>query len=145
MVNNVFAYGPDSKVFFAAVNFPGSWADRVLTAWILASIRSRIGSYKICVDQDFPHRGDAYGILVRPVTKHAAQRLHCDMRDYYLRVGNVHMSLLQASEWGMRGLQGSFPCWKKRLLSDATKQRLVIEGIILVQKLLHSHHGAESN
>jgi hypothetical protein len=42
------------------------------------------------------------------------------------------MSLLQASEWGMRGLQGSFPCWKKRLLSDATKQRLVIEGIILV-------------
>jgi hypothetical protein len=24
MVNNVFAYGPDGKVFFAAVNFPGS-------------------------------------------------------------------------------------------------------------------------
>jgi hypothetical protein len=34
MVNNVFAYGPDGKVFFAAVNFPGSWADRALTAWI---------------------------------------------------------------------------------------------------------------
>jgi hypothetical protein len=27
MVNNVFAYGPDGKVFFATVNFPGSWAD----------------------------------------------------------------------------------------------------------------------
>jgi hypothetical protein len=27
MVNNVLAYGPDGKVFFAAINFPGSWAD----------------------------------------------------------------------------------------------------------------------
>ncbi len=32
MVNNVFAYGLDGKVFFAAVNFPGSWADGSLTA-----------------------------------------------------------------------------------------------------------------
>ena len=39
MVNNVFVYGPDGKVFFAAVNFPGSWADGALTARILASIR----------------------------------------------------------------------------------------------------------
>ena len=31
MVNNVFAYGPDGKVFFAAVNFPGSWADGSLS------------------------------------------------------------------------------------------------------------------
>ena len=27
MVNNVLAYGPDGKVFFCALNFPGSWAD----------------------------------------------------------------------------------------------------------------------
>ncbi len=40
MVNNVFAYGPDGKVFFAAVNFSGSWADGALTARISASIRS---------------------------------------------------------------------------------------------------------
>jgi hypothetical protein len=32
MVNNVFAYGPDGKVFFEAINFPGSWADGSLTA-----------------------------------------------------------------------------------------------------------------
>ncbi len=28
MFNNVFAYSPDGKVFFAAINFPGSWADK---------------------------------------------------------------------------------------------------------------------
>ena len=32
MVNNVFAYGPVGRVFFAAINFPGSWADSSLAA-----------------------------------------------------------------------------------------------------------------
>ena len=85
------------------------------------------------MDEGFPRSGDAYGILVGPVTKRAARRLHRDVRDYYLsRVSNVHTSLRQASEWGMRGLQGTFPRCKKRLPSDAAKWRLVIEGIILV-------------
>ncbi len=43
MVNNVFAYGPDGKVFSAAVNFPGSWADDNLTAWFLHQMKRRIG------------------------------------------------------------------------------------------------------
>jgi hypothetical protein len=41
MVNNVFAYGPDGKVFFAAVNFPGSWADGALTARFLHIIKKK--------------------------------------------------------------------------------------------------------
>ena len=56
--------------------------------------------------------------------------------DYYLRLSNVHTSLRQASEWGMRGLQGTFPRCKKRLPSDTENCRLVIEGIILV----HNYH-----
>jgi len=32
----------------------------------------------------------------------------------------------------MRGLQGSFPCCKKRLPSNNYKQRLIIESIILI-------------
>jgi hypothetical protein len=50
MVNNLIAYGPDSKVFLCAVNFPGSWHDGSITANILPYIRERIGSYKMCVD-----------------------------------------------------------------------------------------------
>jgi hypothetical protein len=38
MVNNVFEYGPDGKVFFAVANFPGSWADGALTARFLHAI-----------------------------------------------------------------------------------------------------------
>jgi len=119
MVNNMFAYGPDGKVFFAAINFPGSWADGSLTTRFLGHLKAKIGEYKICVDQGFPRSGDAYGTLVGPVTKRAARRLHRDVHDYLLKISNVHKLLWQASEWGMRGLQGTFPCCKKRLPTDS--------------------------
>ena len=48
MVNNVFTYGPDGKVFFAAVNFPGSWADGSLSAHFLHYMKRKIGAFKIC-------------------------------------------------------------------------------------------------
>ena len=132
MVNSVFAYGPDGKVFFAAINFPGSWADGSLTARFLHKMKRRMLDYEICVDQGFPQSGDAYGTFVGPITKRAARRLHRDVRDYLLLISNVHTSLRQASEWGMRGLQGTFPRCKKRMPSDSALRRLVIEAIVLV-------------
>ena len=54
------------------------------------------------------------------------------MREYVLRVSNVHTSLHQASEWGMRGMQGSFPRCKKRLPTESRKRRIVLESIILI-------------
>jgi len=131
-VNNVFAYGPDGKVFFAAINFPGSWADGTLTARFFHQMNSKMGDYKICVDQGFPRNGDALGKFVGPITKRAARRLHPIMRNYLLRISNVHTSLRQASEWGMRGLQGTFPRCKKRLPSNSASRRLVIEAIVLL-------------
>ena len=131
-VNNVFTYGPDGKVFFAAINFPGSWADGSLCAWFLYSIRWRISPYKICVDQGFPQSGNAWNILVGPMNERSARRLHPAMRDYMLRVSNVYTSLRQSSEWGMRALQGSFPQCKKHLPSDFRQRRLVLESIILI-------------
>ena len=109
MVKNVFAYGPDGKVFFAAVNFSGSWADGSLTARFLHQMKRRIGRFKICVDQGFPRGGDASGMFIGPVSKRQAWRLHRDVRNYLLQISNVHTSLQQASEWGMRGMQGTFP------------------------------------
>jgi hypothetical protein len=90
MISNVFAYGPDGKFFFCAINFPGSWADGLLTARFLCHLKEKIGSYKICIHQGFPRSGDAFGILVGPVTKRAARRLRRDVRDYILKISNVH-------------------------------------------------------
>ena len=67
------------------------------------------------------------------MTRRQARRLHCDIRNYLLWISNVHTPLRQASEWGMRGLQGMFPCCKKRFPSDSMQRRLVLEAIVLVQ------------
>ncbi len=93
MVNNVFAYGPDGKVFFAAVDFPGSWADGSLTALFLHQMKRRIGHFKICVDQGFTRGGDASGTFVGPVLKRHARRLHQNVCNYLLQISNVHSLL----------------------------------------------------
>ncbi len=54
MVNNVLVFGPDGKVFFCAINYPGSWSDGSLTTCFFSHIKERIGDYKISVDQGFP-------------------------------------------------------------------------------------------
>ncbi len=79
--------------FFAAVNFPGSWADGSLTAWFLHQMKRRIGRFKICVDQGFPRGGDAYGTFIGSVLKRQARSLHCDICNYLLRMSDVHTLL----------------------------------------------------
>jgi hypothetical protein len=50
-----------------------------------------------------------------------------------IKILNVYVPLWQAIEWGMRGLQGTFPRIKKRLPGNPTKQKMVIQSIVLVQ------------
>jgi len=104
-------------------------------------MKRRIGAYKICVNQRFPRSGDAYGTLVGPVTKRAARQLHPDVRDYLLCISNVHTLLRQASEWGMRAMQGTFPRCKKRLPSNSAIRCLVIETIVIVHNFLSDYVG----
>lgn len=98
MVNNVFTYGPDGKVFVCAIHYPGSWADGILTSWFLPHILKRIDKHKICVDKGVPRSGPAWNVLVGPVNHHTAQQLHTCMQDYVLRVSNIHTSFHQAKE-----------------------------------------------
>jgi hypothetical protein len=145
MVNNVFAYGPDGKVFFCAINFPGSWADGSLTARFLQHIKKRIGDYKICVDQGFPRSGEASGILVGPIPERSARRLYPAMRDQLLKRSNVYTSLRQASEWGMRGLQGSFPRCRKRLPTENYQRRKILEAIVFIHNFWTEIVGSEDD
>jgi hypothetical protein len=137
MVNNVFAYGPDGKVVFAAINSAGScWADGSLTGYFLHYVKRKIGAYKICVDQGFPQSGDAHGTFVGLVTKWQVQRLHCDIQNYLLKISNGRTLLRQASKWGMYGLQGRFPHIKSCLPSNSVQRHLILKAIILV----HNFH-----
>ena len=62
MVNKVSAYGPDGKVSFCAINYPGSWTDGTLTPHFLPYIKKRIGRYTICVHKGCPRMGLAFNI-----------------------------------------------------------------------------------
>ncbi len=128
-------------MFFATVNFQGSWADGSLTARFFHQIKRRIGGFKICVNQGFPRGGDASGMFVGPVSKWQARRLHRDVRNYLLRISNVHTLLRQACEWGMRGMQGTFPRCKKRLPGDDEMPHLVLDAIVLVHNFQADYVG----
>ena len=67
-----------------------------------------------------------------PISRRSASRLSPILRDYVLRLSNSYVSLRQASEWGMRGLQGSFPRFKKRLPSDKSKRKRILQSIIYI-------------
>ena len=117
--------GPMVKYSSVQSTIPGSWADGAVTRNFLPFLRGKIGQYKIVVDQGFPRSGDAYGVLVGPLTKKGARKLHASVRAEMIRRSNIYVSLCQASEWGMRALQGSFPRFKK---SPSFKQRKKGEG-----------------
>jgi hypothetical protein len=99
---------------------------------MLVNILERIKDYCICVDQGFPRSGRYADILVGPVSKKDAKRLSPILRNAILERANDHVSLRQASEWGMRGLQGTWPRIKSRLTSNSSKRRLIISCIILL-------------
>jgi hypothetical protein len=68
-------------------------------------------------------------IVIPP--KHCLCR-HSSMCDRLLKLSNIYTSLCQASKWGIRGLQGSFPQCKKRLLTNNLQRRKILESIIFV-------------
>jgi hypothetical protein len=132
MVNNVLAFGPDGKVFIAAINYPGSWHDGAITMDIIEFLHEHLNGKKICVDQGFPRSGRALDILVGPYSEKSARKLSPILRSFLLILAAVYTSLRQASEWGMRGLQGTFPRLCCRLPSSRKKRYRIILSIILI-------------
>ena len=122
MVNNIFTNAADGKVFLCGLNFHRSSHDGSICMNLMPIIKDKIGSYKICVGQGFPRSGNAYDILVGPMSRRTAGRLSPFIQPYLLQLSNCYVSLRQASEWGMKGLQGSFPRFKKQLPKQQDKE-----------------------
>ena len=55
--------------------------DGKMSAHFIEFIKRKIGRYKICVDQGFPRQGEAYGILVGPISRKTARGLHRHVHD----------------------------------------------------------------
>lgn len=140
-VNNVLIYGPDGKVFQCGLNFPGSWHDSNITYHFFSYIKRKIGDYRICVDQGFPRSGDALDIFVGPMKKKRIEKLSPILKDVMLDLAAAYVSLRQASEWGMRSLQGTFPRLKKRLPTDKHTRLQIIHCSVLLHNFRTTRMG----
>jgi hypothetical protein len=69
---------------------------------------------------------------VGPLTKKMIKKLAPNLRQYLIDTSNIYVSLRQASEWGMRALQGTFSRLKGRLTSNHFKRGRIILAIILL-------------
>ncbi len=52
-INNIFAYGPDGKVFFCALNFPGSWSDGAVIARFIPYIKEQLATTRLLLIRVF--------------------------------------------------------------------------------------------
>jgi hypothetical protein len=134
-VNNVFAFAPNGKIIFAAINYPGSWHDSTVVHGLVDLVLKHIGTYAMCVDQGFPRSGALHDKFVGPLSKKARRRLAPEVREYILELIAIYISLRQSSEWGMRALQGSFSRLKSRLTSDKKKSWNILMCICLLHNL----------
>ena len=132
MCNNVFAFSPEGKVIYAAINFPGSWHDSTVALQFIRLVISKIGTYALCVDQGFPRSGDLYDRFVGPLPKRVKRKLTPEAREYIIPQHEKYISLRQASEWGMRALQGTFSRLKSRMTSNLKKRERIILSVVLL-------------
>ena len=129
---NVFAFSPYGKIMYSAYNYPGSWHDSTVAQDLVNIVISRIGIYALCVDQGFPRSGDLHGRFVGPMSKKMKRRLSPELAEYLLPLHERYISLRQASEWGMRALQGTFSRLKSRMTSRTGIRKKIIFSIILL-------------
>ena len=141
MVNNIFLFAPTGKIIYAVFNCPGSWHDSSVAEPLKQLVLELDLMYKICVDQGFPRSGAFADKFVGPLSKAARRSLSPILRSIILQLHNKYVSLRQGSEWGMRGLQGTFSRLKARLTSNKTKRYLIIKSILLLSNFRIHYSG----
>jgi len=88
--------------------------------------------YAFCVDSGFPRSGALEDRFVGPISRKRRRQLSDIVADAILERYQIYVSLRQASEWGMRALQGTFGRLRSRLTSDSYKRHQTILAIILL-------------
>lgn len=132
-INNVFAFGPDGTIFFASINFPGSWHDSHVSRDFYMTVLNHIGDYAICCDQGFTRSGLFKNKLVGPLSTRARNQMNInDVPAEVLEHHRAHVSLRQSAEWGMRCLQSVFTRLKTKLTPDPKKRADLLLAIVLL-------------
>ena len=131
-VSNLFLFSPDGRIRACYINAPGTFHDSTMANMskiyvLIDSLYRQMGS-KVVVDSAFAadNRQSVYKSFQNNVNKKGNVR----------QPSAIHRqatSVRQLSEWGMRGLHGSFPRLKDRLLyEERGERRIILELIVLL-------------
>ena len=131
--NNILTFSPTGKVIHCVLNAPGSWHDsQACIPLIRLCLATIAGFFALCVDQGFPRSGELLDVFLGPMSKKTRRALAPLLREALVRRCHALISLRQASEWGMRSLQGSFSRLKTRLTEDSEVREKLIYSIVLL-------------
>jgi len=133
---NLFLFSPDGRIRAMYINAPGCLHDSTLAVW--SGIYTKIERL---------HQEKGVSVVVDSAfNKEKISGLIKSNQDNVGRDGNPRQpfnvnrqatSVRQLSEWGMRGLQASFPRLKDRLLYDEVGERkIILELIVLLFNFL---------
>ena len=145
--NNVFLFTPDGKIRSASINAPGSNHDTTVAITIMRRCLRKLKPLGkiVMVDKGFPRSGIFQDVLVGPLGKKTIRKfrrlLTVEQFEGKVSLHHTYTSLRQAAEWGMRGLQGSFPRLRTRLTSDSEVRKEIIFSICLLHNFRVSFVG----
>jgi hypothetical protein len=90
---HVFAFDPEGKIVFAALNAPGSWHDAQVSAGLINTVIEKIGTYALCVDQGFPRSGELHDRFVGPLSVKRRLKLAHNLIDLLEDIHDRYVSL----------------------------------------------------
>ena len=122
-VTNIFAFAPNGSIIACTLNAPGTWHDSTLAHW--GSMYSKLQKCweehhgKVLMDSAFA--SNMYNFIIQ-----SSQNIPVTEGRQAMLLGQQATSCRQAAEWGMRGLQGSFPRLKDRIIYEENGERAII-------------------
>ena len=134
-ISNLFLFSPDGRIRASYINAPGSWHDSTLAIYsdtynkidsIHARERNR-GGARVVVDSAFG--SERRQSLLKSYQSNTDQEGRIRQKSELFRAAT---SVRQLSEWGMNGLQASFPRLKDRLRYEEQGERKMVMSLIVL-------------
>ena len=113
-VTNIFAFAPNGSIIACTLNAPGTWHDSTLAHW---------GSMYLKLQKCWEEH---HGKVLMDFIIQSSQNIPVTEGRQAMLLGQQATSCRQAAEWGMRGLQGSFPRLKDRIIYEENGERAII-------------------
>ena len=122
-IGNVFGFTPDGCIFYARINYPGSCADSYIAEDLEEKLNVLPPEFKVLADSGFT-RSDR---VLTPFKTGALDQVYDEqVVEAMVLQHNAVVSIRQAAEWGMRGIQGAFSRLKTPLTRNVLRRKRLV-------------------